>query len=56
MKYVIALALNGKPDEASRQLQGMRSLFGQATYQAAVNELHDMRDNKYPELGLVKTP
>jgi hypothetical protein len=56
LKYVIALALNGQPDEASRQLQGMRALFGKGTYQAAVEELHGMRDGKYPELGLVKTP
>ncbi len=56
LKYVIALGLNGRPDEASRQLQGMRSLYGEKTYRAAVDELQAWRDGKYPELALVKTP
>jgi O-antigen ligase len=56
VNYVLALGLNGRPDDASRQLQSFRALYGQASYLQAVEAVHGMRDAGYPELGLVKTP
>lgn len=53
MKYVIALGLNGQPDEATRQLRIVRNLYGQTFYRSATNELRKLRDEKYPELALV---
>lgn len=54
MKYVIVLGLNGKPDEATRQLRSIRSLYGSAVYQSAAGELRKLRNEKFPELELVR--
>lgn len=53
LKYVIALGLNGQPEEATRQLRNIGSLYGKVTYKSAAEELTKVRDEKYPELSLV---
>lgn len=54
MKYVIALGLNGKPDDATGKLRNVRNLYGGDFYRAAADELRKLRDEKYPELALVR--
>ena len=54
MKYVIALGLNGQPNEATRQLRNIRNLYGNDFYRSAADELRKLRDEKYPELALVR--
>lgn len=53
LKYVIALGLNGQPQEATRQLRNIGSLYGKVTYKSATEELRKVRDEKYPELALI---
>ena len=53
MKYVIALAINGQPDEATKQLRNIRTFYGVELYRSAVDEIRTLRDKKYPELSLV---
>ncbi len=53
LKYVIALGLNGQPEEATRQLRNIGALYGKVTYKSATEELKKVRDEKYPELSLV---
>lgn len=54
MKYVVALGINGQPAEASRQLRNIKALYGPEPYRSAVDEFRTLRDEKYPELALVK--
>ena len=53
LKYVIALGLNGQPEEATRQLRNIESLYGKVTHKSAAEELGKIRDEKYTELSLV---
>ena len=53
MKYVIALAINGQPDEATKQLRNIRTFYGAELYRSAVDEILTLREKKYPELSLV---
>lgn len=54
MKYVVALGINGQPDEATKQLRNIKALYGSELYRSAAEELRALRDKKYPELALVK--
>lgn len=56
LNYVLALALNGHPKEASKQLQVLRGLYGPVTYAQATAELVAQRDHRYPELAAVVIP
>lgn len=53
LNYVIALGLNGQPEEASRQLKTLRALYGDETYRQAVDQLRKSREVSFPELALV---
>lgn len=54
MKYVIALGVNGQPEEATKQLRNIKALYGAELYRSAADELRTVRDGKYPELALVR--
>lgn len=54
MKYVIALGINGQPEEATKQLRNIKALYGAELYRSAADELRAARDGKYPELALVR--
>lgn len=56
LNYVIALGLNGQPDEASRQLRILHDLYGPQTYLQAKAELSALRDRAYPELAAINLP
>lgn len=56
LNYVVALGINGNPEEAERQLQILRDLYGPATYKQAKAELNSIRLYLYPELSSIKIP
>ncbi|ABM60472.1 O-antigen polymerase [Verminephrobacter eiseniae EF01-2] len=55
LRYALALGLNGRPQEASRQMKIIRGIYGPYYYRAAVAALR-RQEEKYPELREVKTP
>ena len=56
LNYVIALGLNGQPEEARRQLRVLRDLYGPKSFAQARAELDSQREHWYPELAAVKFP
>ena len=56
LRYALALGLNGRPQEASRQMKIIRGIYGPYYYRAAVAALRRQQEEKYPELREVKTP
>ena len=56
LRYAIALGLNGLPAEATRQFAVIRGMYGPRYYQAAVNVMRELQQEKYPELSQVVTP
>jgi O-antigen ligase len=55
-RYALALALNGNPDEAIRQLRVMRAMHGEKHYQALKETWKELAAEKYPQLGQLKLP
>jgi hypothetical protein len=51
-----SLALNGKPDEAIRQLLVMRALHGEAAYAQVKAGWTVLAHEKYPQLQTLKLP
>lgn len=56
MRYAVALALNGEPEEAARQLTILRAYYGETSYKQAKALFLELQKNQYPELALVKLP
>jgi hypothetical protein len=56
LNYAVALALNGKPEEATRQLRNLRALYGPETYKQVSEKFLRLQAEKYPQLALVKLP
>lgn len=54
-RYAMALALNGNPEEAARQLQVIRRLWGEKQYQAMKEHIAE-KDTEYPQLRGLKLP
>lgn len=50
LKYVVALALNGKLAEAEHQLRILNALYGPKTYEQGLSELRRLSETKFPEL------
>lgn len=55
-RYALALALNGNSDEAIRQLQVMRALYGQKNYQKVKESWKQHAKDKYPQLSGLEIP
>ena len=55
-RYAQSLALNGKPDEAIRQLLVMRALHGEAAYAQVKAGWTVLAHEKYPQLQALKLP
>lgn len=55
-RYAQSLALNGKPDEAIRQLLVMRALHGEAAYAQVKAGWTLLAHEKYPQLQALKLP
>ncbi len=57
LSYAVALGLNGQPEEATRQLRDMRSLYGGETYRQTSQLFRDMQaDPRYSQLATVAVP
>lgn len=52
-KFAQALALNGDPEGATRQMKIMHGMYGPRYYAGLVQELRDLQKSKYPEFGKV---
>lgn len=55
-RYALTLALNGNPDEASRQLRVMRALHGEKHYFQIKQAWEELAREKYPELIDIQLP
>jgi hypothetical protein len=55
LSYAVALALNGRPEEAAHQLGMMRAVYGPDTYRSLVSIFQQLR-SQYPQLRLVALP
>lgn len=55
-RYALALALNGNPDEAVRQLQVIRALHGAKHYAALRAHWVELGQTKYPQLQQLQLP
>ena len=49
-RYAVALALNGNPVEAARQIQVMRRMWGEELYGEVKKQIDELAASKYPEL------
>jgi hypothetical protein len=55
-RYAVALALNGDPVEAARQIQVMRRLWGEELYEGVKKQINELAASKYPELRRLSLP
>jgi hypothetical protein len=55
-RYALALALNGQPAEAARQLGVLRHIWGDALYARTKAEFQALAAGPYPELREVALP
>lgn len=55
-RYALSLALNGNPSEALRQLQVLRALHGEKTYQEIKVNWNSLAQDKYPQLRELTLP
>jgi O-antigen ligase len=55
-RYAVALALNGDPVEAARQIQVMRRLWGEEHYEGVKRQINELAASKYPELRQLGLP
>lgn len=50
LNYAVALGLNGQHEEASRQLQNLRNVYGARSYEQALEVFIGLKKSKYPQL------
>jgi len=55
-RYAVALGLNGNPAAASRQMQILKGMFGDRSYQAAKADMLTLTAETYPQLKAVNLP
>ena len=55
-RYSLALALNGKTDDAKHQLDVIRGMYGERYFDACVSDIRRLRNDKYPQLGALLDP
>lgn len=55
-RYALALALNGNPVEAARQIQVIRRLWGEQLYEGVKKQIDELATSQYPELRQLKLP
>lgn len=53
-RYALALALNGNPEEAVRQLMVIRALFGEGAYMRVKSRFENLAQSTYPQLLSLK--
>ena len=52
-RYALALALNGNPTEAMRQLQVMRSMHGNRTFELLMENWVELSNGRFPQLKTI---
>jgi O-antigen ligase len=55
-RYALALALNGNPHEAIRQLRVMRSMHGSRTHELLMENWVELSNTKFPQLKSMQIP
>ena len=55
-RYALCLALNGNPDEATRQLKVIRAMHGDKTYQAIKTSWQELAHTQYAQLEAIALP
>lgn len=55
-RTALALGLNGRPDDATRQLQIIKVLYSKDIYDEAIESLNQLAREKYPELKNIAIP
>ena len=55
-RYAVALGLNGDPIAATRQMQVLRGMFGERSYQAAKEDMRRLALESYSQLSSVNLP
>ena len=55
-RYALALALNGNPAEATRQLRVMRAQHGAKAYAKIRADWTELATEKYPQINAVELP
>lgn len=55
-RYALSLALNGRLEEAERQLKVIRALYGMEAFEEERNRWTKLADTQYPQLLKVKFP
>jgi O-antigen ligase len=55
-RYALSLALNGNPDEATRQLKVMRVMHGEKTYAVIRANWNELGISKFPQLRNIQLP
>ena len=55
-RYALALALNGDPVGAARQLLVVKNVYGRAYYAAVKDEFKRLEREQYPRLGAIQLP
>lgn len=53
-RYALALGLNGKAEEATRQMQLIRGLYGEKVYSEAAADFRRLQHDEYPVLSRVQ--
>lgn len=56
LNYAVALSLNGQAEEATRELQNLRNVYGAKSYEQALEVFINLKNSKYPQLASVKLP
>lgn len=55
-RYAVALALNGNPMEAARQLHVIRHMWGEKVYSGVKQKIGELAATEYPELRQLSMP
>jgi O-antigen ligase len=55
-RYALSLALNGNPEEATRQLLVMKAMHGAKTYNVIKENWRSLAQEKYPQLSALNLP
>ena len=55
-RYALSLALNGKPEEAIRQLKVMRAMHGEENYERTKVNWSELAATRYPQLKTMTIP
>lgn len=56
MRYAVALGLNGRPEEATQELQKLRDFYGERSYAQARGLMLELQKEQFPQLKKVVLP